>query len=1296
MPIGAREFKAGDNVGSFRLVSPLGEGAMGRVWRVDGPGGPAALKLLTAEMEGIRERFELEARALMKLRHPNVIRAVDYGHADDDTPFIALELLDGETLEERLQETRRLPAAEALHIASEAAIGLHAAHEIGIVHRDVKPGNIFLCGDGNVKVIDFGIAFWSPTDGRLPVSRLTKPGTVMGTPSYMAPEQAMGEGDEDPRTDVWGLGAVLYDMIAGRTPFDAGQSFLAELTRILTEPPDPLPPDVPADVQALVLRALSKSQNDRFATMIEFAEAARRSEGPTAARPIQRESGVIGALSDEVRLVAAVLVEGLTDPEQRFEALAVEQGGRGSRLRGGGAVAIFGGEQWIGDESERAVRFALEVRGRAQRVGVGTGKAVQSLARRGGVTGEALAAAEHALQIDEPAVRTLAPPAMINVQADTARPARLGNRPTVVAVCPATQRRVRGAFEIAAGRIIGVRPGGRALQPREVGGREVPFVGRSQELDALIDFFEEVDEHERAAACVIAGPPGIGKSRLRFELLRWFEDEELEVRPFEARGELTAGQASFAVIRELLRRHAQLPEGTDEARGRIKIESLVAAAHLEDTRAAQTAHFIGELLGVSFSGGAALRAARDDPQLMADGIRVACGALFAGLTEHDCVLVMIEDAQWADAASLSLLESLIEQLHDRPFAVIATARPNFFVEREAFADATRIDLGELAPEAVGEIVQSVLGRAEPEVVERAAGNPYLAEELSMAVREGASPDALPLTVEGAVLARLDKLAPDEKDLLKRAAILGRRFWLEALQALGEPLAKDLLLRLRRRELVVPRSESQLEGCHEWIFRQAVVFEVCQGLLTDDQRKELHKAAASWLSRRNDAVAEEVAFHFEAARDGKRALLWWLRAVHSARERGESRDVLRCAGRVVDLAPLTSLPAGELFEMRLLRCEACFWLAERAALEAELQLAWRFVEGHEGQLGTGALARLRCWLAEHLAQEAHFDEAARAARDAMRIADDSDLLPLRVRSRRVLSEVLGGSGDLDEAAKVANDALDIAKRGEGGMIRATAARAAGHVELRRGHVSAALFYFEMARNLCLEHGAQREATLSRIGLAQGFIAVGAYESAERVLDKALAAAQAIALRSVVGWVKVYRAWVVHRRGDHAAALVILDQVVAAAGKLGDIRLAITGYSYRAIVYVAMQQAHTGIEDAGRAVALATGRAELADKVLARGSAVLTLAALDRHDEVVTESDRTLELAARAGGDHELDVDVFLARRDALVALGEPTQAEVALARAQARFDRRHEAIEQDDLRQSHAALPANQRLRTLEE
>ncbi|HHH31236.1 MAG TPA: hypothetical protein ENK57_23205, partial [Polyangiaceae bacterium] len=1111
----------------------------------------------------------------------------------------------------------------------------------------------------------------------------------------------MGDRDEDARTDVWGLGAVLYDTIAGRTPFDAGDSYLAELTRILTDPPDPLPPEVPEEVVEVILKALTKERDARYATMGEMADALREVQGaPSSAGARRRmDSGVMGALGDEVRLVSAVLVEGLSEEAQeRFEQLALEHGGRGAPLRGG-AVAVFGGDVWMGDEAERAVRLALAVRGDAQRVGVGTGKAVQSfgggLGGRGALTSEALEAAQHAFRIDDSRVRTLPPPPMSldpsrPPEPVPSRPSQPKARPSMVAVCPQTQRRIRGGFDLAGGRVIGIRPGGRTLEPREVGGREIPFVGRDAELDVLIDVIDEVNRNDQAAACVVCGPPGSGKSRLRFELLRWLSDQSVDVRQFEGRGELGQGQTSFAVIREMLRGHAQLQEGTDPDDARNKIEALVAAAGLTDERAATTAHFLGELLGVAFEGGPALSAAREDPRLMADGIRVACGSLFTGLCESDLVLLMIEDAQWADSASLALVDSLMEQLSDLPLAVVVTARPDFFVEHDALRDARRIELGELKDEHVAVIVEKVLGRRELGVIERAGGNPYLAEELSLAVREGQNPDDLPLTVEGAVLARLDKLAPDEKDLLKRAAVLGRRFWEEALVELGEPLAPELLPRLRRRELVVPKAESQLEGCREWRFRQAVVHEVCRGLLTEEQRRGLHKAAASWLSRRGDAVAEEVAQHFEVARETKRALLWWLRAVHAARDRGDSRDALRYAGRVLELAPAAQLPAAEVFDMRLLRCEACYWLAEREALATEIVTAARIAERDAHKLSPAALAKLGRWHAEHLLA-AGLPQAPVATRDLIQLADKHRIHGLQVQGRRILAEVLVDRGQLEDAARCAAEALDIAKQREGGLIRATAARAVGQVELRRLRLSSAMFYFGMARNLCIELGALREATLSGMGLAQALMIAGAYDQAQRLLDKNLAAAQSLALRSVLPVVKAQRGWLAHRAGDDELAELFLDEAVKAASELGDDRLAVMARSYRAMARDAQRQSAAVRHDVEVALAAARGPAEL---LLAHSAACLVEAALAHHAKVIDHSDRALEAADAAGGGQELEVELWLARREAFVARGATGAAAEALARARRCFEKVRASLEQPDLREAHAATAANTRLLAL--
>ncbi|HZO13764.1 MAG TPA: protein kinase, partial [Polyangiaceae bacterium] len=643
-------FQIGARIGRFRLVAPIDEGAMGRVWRADGPTEPVAIKELNLNDPGMVERFEREALALLKLRHPNVVRAIDYGHADDGTPFMAMELLEGESLEDRLLRLGRLEIDDAVRIVYDAALGLGAAHAIGLVHRDVKPGNLFVTEEGEVKVLDFGIAFWTAADGRAAPSRLTAPGIVLGTPSYMAPEQAKGARDEDVTTDVWGLGAVLYHAICGREPFGADGNYLAELTRILTQPPDPLPDRVPLNIASAIMKALSKPRAQRFASMTELAQALRAD----APMPPPRTSSVdvMGSLSEEVRLVSAVLVEGLAAEHNRAFVESVKRhGGIGSPMLGERAVAVFGGDEWLGDEAERAVKVALDVKAYTTRIAIGTGKAIRRIDARGAVTGQAISAAQQALSADEPTV-------------DTIRPGARETPSCTVVVCAETARRVQGGFSLVGSRVVGVLPGGRALRPREVGGREIPFVGRDAALDELIGVVSEVDESGKSAAVVIVGPPGIGKSRLRFELLRWVAEEELPARQLEARGELSRGRSSLDVLRELLRSHAALSDGTSTEEARARIEALVASAGLD------APDFIGELLGVPFPANPHLEAARADPRLMHDRIHKAMIDLFAGWTERGLVLVSIEDAQWADEASLAFLDTLLVELRDRPFVLV--------------------------------------------------------------------------------------------------------------------------------------------------------------------------------------------------------------------------------------------------------------------------------------------------------------------------------------------------------------------------------------------------------------------------------------------------------------------------------------------------------------------------------------------------------------------------------------------------------------------------------------------------
>jgi serine/threonine protein kinase len=236
---------AGTRLGPYEILAPLGAGGMGEVYRAQDPrlGRQVAIKILPPERAFDPQRlhrFEQEARAASSLSHPHILAVFDF-RSDSGWSYLVTELLEGETLRARLIGGA-LPVRKALDIAVQIARGLAAAHEQGIVHRDVKPENLFLTRDGQVKILDFGLAKLPLPDS---ASRLaaatttpgTEPGVVMGTVGYMAPEQARGL-PVDHRADLFSLGAVLYEMLAGRRAFQ-GDSEVEVLSAILREePPD--------------------------------------------------------------------------------------------------------------------------------------------------------------------------------------------------------------------------------------------------------------------------------------------------------------------------------------------------------------------------------------------------------------------------------------------------------------------------------------------------------------------------------------------------------------------------------------------------------------------------------------------------------------------------------------------------------------------------------------------------------------------------------------------------------------------------------------------------------------------------------------------------------------------------------------------------------------------------------------------------------------------------------------------------------------------------------------------------
>jgi len=280
----------GQQFGNYRAISLLGEGGMGAVYLAEHPaiGRRVAVKVLHRNYirdENLLGRFLNEARAANAIRHPNIIEILDSGTIADGTPFLVMELLEGESLGARIRRVGPLPIPTAVEFAYQTASALGAAHKKGIVHRDLKPDNLYIVPDPHepdrerIKVLDFGIA--KLQQGSAGDSVKTRTGTLMGTPIYMSPEQCRGTRSVDHRSDIYSLGVILFEMLVGQTPF-VSEGF-GELVNMHLNVAPPVPssrnPAIPPALDAIVLRMLEKNPEQRFGDMAELQGALKGAGG---------------------------------------------------------------------------------------------------------------------------------------------------------------------------------------------------------------------------------------------------------------------------------------------------------------------------------------------------------------------------------------------------------------------------------------------------------------------------------------------------------------------------------------------------------------------------------------------------------------------------------------------------------------------------------------------------------------------------------------------------------------------------------------------------------------------------------------------------------------------------------------------------------------------------------------------------------------------------------------------------------------------------------------------------------
>ncbi len=323
--------------GTYAVTRVIGEGGMGRVYearhlRIGGK--RFAIKALHAEFARhaeVLQRFQREAEAAASIKSPYVVEVYDVLRTDDGRPFMVGELLTGKELADHIRDVGRMDVHDAVRITRQICAGLSKAHSLGIVHRDMKPENVFLVGDlkePTAKVLDFGIS----KSGDKPGTQLTKTGVIMGTPSFMAPEQARGE-RVDHLVDVYAVGAILYMMLTGRRPFDKGDPTATLTALLLEDPPRPrsLDPSIPESLEAVIQRAMAKRPEERYQSLDALsAELA----------PFEKTSSLVGPKRpvEPPRPLSVVEVGALRRDLYRSGALAIALGAGGLATLLGGLV----------------------------------------------------------------------------------------------------------------------------------------------------------------------------------------------------------------------------------------------------------------------------------------------------------------------------------------------------------------------------------------------------------------------------------------------------------------------------------------------------------------------------------------------------------------------------------------------------------------------------------------------------------------------------------------------------------------------------------------------------------------------------------------------------------------------------------------------------------------------------------------------------------------------------------------------------------------------------------------------
>ncbi len=1073
--------------GRFRIEREVGRGGVGVVYCAFDTVSSQVVALKVIALPGVdggeEARFRREGRVLAGLHHPGIVRLVAFGQLDDGRPYVAMEWLDGEDIAQR-QRRAPLSIGQSILIAADVCDALAAAHAASIVHRDVKPSNVILAGSGagksgpfEVKLVDFGVA-------AVEDAKLTRTGAIVGTPAYMAPEQARGDGKIDGRADLYALGATLFELIAGRPPHD-GPTPIAILARLVTTPAPRLSEvidDIPQRLDDLIASLLATAPGDRPASAADVARQLRELAhdlGSTTGDRTTRGQGqdastgsVTTGRGGGTRLVTSIVATCVPKGPARIGLLTHlrSRGADATELGGDAIVAHLGVRKALGDEAPRALELALRIATLSACVGVATGRA----------------------RID----RTRPTGDLLDRAAALARDASRGQ----VLADTTTTELARGRFELQL-RGDGSAVVGSALRGRReiMGG--APFVGREAELAQIVAAFERCVEDRAPILVTLTGAPGLGKTRLRREALSRIASHASAPRIVLARCESFAKGHALGVVGDIARSLAGIAKGASLQEASDAADVLIAVSEAPCSDRAR------ELL-VGLIANEALPQL-DDTRGSRDALWLMLTDMTTGMARHGPLVIVIEDAQWADDESLQWLDHLLARAADRTLSVLAAARPTLWRDAPARfegRDHVRIELRPLSRRQSRAIATALLGaRASGEqgealadsIAQQSAGLPLFAEELARLAAAGRDRSGAP-TIESAMQVHLDALDELGRAAASKLAVFGQVGWDVGLEAVGVRSAYEALRELAAAEVLVEQAHSRFAGTREFAFKHAMMRDVAYAALGDDVLRDSHARCGRWLAAagEDDAI---VARHLDLGGDG-----------------------IAAAG-YLEKAARRALAAHALPEAVSLAEKALAFAQDKPTQFARAQLldeAWNRLDARAGERDTAVRAmqdavydepsEVRAQGARVRYEDACGGNAETSARldQVRRAAQSADLPDEEARCGAALAARCAYAGELERAAEVADELLALSHRHAIAGAAIDAWQTLAVVRQARGEVGAALEARRSAARAASAAGLRaREATLT-INVGFALTTVGAGGEARLAVESGIALAQAI--------------------------------------------------------------------------------------------------------------------------------------------------------------------------------------------